>query len=645
MKIAHSENPSLDTRACRMKESNSGDQLASLVDAETAKVSLEWKDVRFSVEENKTRKEILKGLSGHAKTGEMLAILGPTGCGKTSLLNALAARVPVTKTAELTGCITINGQQRDEAKFRKMSAYVLQDDLMYPHLTVYETLYLAAQFFIGGDVSDEKRESIVHSVMRDLGLLSCRDTMIGDARVRGVSGGERKRTSIGVQLISNPTVFFLDEPTSGLDSFQAQSVMEAMSGLSRTGKLVIAVIHQPRSSIFDMFDRLLLLSEGRTIYEGSAKASNQYFASRGFSCPEQFNPSDYFLDIASPDTRTKGAMMESEERIQKLDDLWVQESARKDRGQGSPQRGGDGNDTAGFDVYPVVAESALTFRRFFRNFQLLCWRTVSEQTREIPTIVIRLGITVIFSLIIAGMYENVGYTQKAINNRTGLLFVISINQGFNALMAVLNVFPKEKLIVSRERSANAYDVFSYFCAKFLCELPLNLLPCVMFGSILYWIVGLNPGVDNFFIFLLALMLEAVTAIALGLAVSAAAPTVEAAVDFGPLTLIISLLFGGFFINLQSLPAVAEWLPNISFLRWTFGTLAVNEFEGETFTCEYASVNMCQTKGEQVLDRLGFNGTVGDQFFGLGMMSIAFFALAVLTLAANGIKYMDIEPPK
>ena len=622
-----------------MKESSSGDELAALVDKEVVSVSLRWENIKFSVQEDGKTKHILKGLNGHAKTGEMLAILGPTGCGKTSLLNVLAARVPVTKTAELSGNITINGQQRDEAQFRKISAYVLQDDLMYPHLTVYETLYLAAQFFISGDVSEETRENIVQSVMRDLGLISCRDTMIGDARVRGISGGERKRTSIGVQLISNPQVFFLDEPTSGLDSFQAQSVMEAMSSLAKTGKLVISVIHQPRSSVFDMFDRLLLLSEGRTIYEGSAVDSSEYFRSRGFPCPELFNPSDFYLDLTSPDTRTEASRHESARRIKALDDLWVTEEIQLLEEEAKKEK------DAVYESYPVPPDNVLTTKRFLRNFQLLCWRTVSEQIREIPTIVIRLVVTVIFSLIIAGMYSNVGYTQKAIANRTGLLFVISINQGFNALIAVLNVFPKEKLIVSRERSANAYDIFSYFLAKFICELPLNVLPCVLFGSILYFIVGLNPGVDNFFVFLAALMLEAGTAIALGLAVSAAAPTVDAALDFGPLTVIISLLFGGFFINLQSLPLVAEWLPNLSFLRWTFGSLAVNEFAGETFTCEYANITMCQTNGEQVLDRLGFADGVEDQFFGLGMMFLCFFCLAVGILHLNGMHYMDIKDTK
>ena len=421
-----------------MKSSSSGDALAALAGEEAnVPVSPPLANVQFSVPEGRETKETLKGLNGHAKTGEMLAILGPTGCGKTSLLNVLAARVPVIKGVSLTGNITLNGHQRDEAQFRKISAYVLQDDLMYPHLTVYETLYLAAQFFIGGDVSEEDRENIVQCVIRDLGLVSCRDTMIGDARVRGVSGGERKANEYRCTLISNPQVFFLDEPTSGLDFFSSAERDGGHEGIGKTGKLVISVIHQPRSSVFDMFDRLLLLSEGRTIYEGLAVESSNYFPSHGYTCPEMFNPSDYYLDLTSPDTRTEASRKESADRIQRLDDLWVIEETRliQDTLKAESE--------VGYESYPVPPDNVLTTKRFLRNFQLLCWRTVSEQTREIPTIVIRLTVTVVFSLIIAGMYSNVGYTQKAIANRTGLLFVISINQGFNALMAVLNVFPKE----------------------------------------------------------------------------------------------------------------------------------------------------------------------------------------------------------
>lgn len=616
-----------------MKQTSSKEELASLVD-NTDGIELDWQSISYSVE----GRPILYGLNGNAKSGEMLAILGPTGCGKTSLLNVLAARTPFNKKAALSGRVNVNGCIRDESAFRRISAYVLQDDLLYPHLTVYETLFLAAQFLLPSNLSEEKRESVVVSVIKDLGLSSCKDTMIGDEKVRGVSGGERKRTSIAVQLISNPDVFFLDEPTSGLDSFQAQSVMTAMRSLASIGKLVVSVIHQPRSSIFTMFDRLLLLSEGRTMFMGDASQATAYFEAQGHPCPKLFNPSDFFLDILSPDTRTGTSRRESSERIRILAASWAarpvamitanaQTSAAKTKDQEYVTRAG-GND--------------LTLQRLAKNFRLLCWRTLSEQLREVPTIAIRMTITVIFSLIIAGMYSDVGYDQAAINNRTGLLFVIAINQGFNALMAVLNVFPKEKLIVSRERSSNAYDTFSYFVAKYMCELPLNVLPCTVFGSIIYWIVGLNPEEGRFGNFVAVLMMEAAIAVALGLSVSACAPTVEAAVNFGPLTLIISLLFGGFFINIGSLPLVAEWLPNLSFLRWTFGALAVNEFAGESFTCDFLDPSMCQTEGDQVLDRLNFKGTVEDQVFGMAMMFLGFLVIAVTTLHLNSLKYLEIQ---
>jgi len=255
----------------------SSDALAELSNSRES-IVLEWKDVSYSRLEKDSeksgmlstqfkKKDILCGLNGCAKSGRLLAIMGPTGCGKTSLLNVLAARVSTSGMSEgqLQGQVLINGKARDDNTFRRVSAYVLQDDKLYPHLTMHETLLLAAHFFLPSGVSDEQKEDVISNVMMELGLGKTRDTIIGDEKVRGVSGGERKRANIAVQLISNPQVLFMDEPTSGLDSFQAQSVMEAIKNLARSGRLVISVIHQPRSSIYQMFDDLLLLSNGKTM--------------------------------------------------------------------------------------------------------------------------------------------------------------------------------------------------------------------------------------------------------------------------------------------------------------------------------------------------------------------------------------------
>ena len=186
-------------------------------------LDLEWKNVNFSiVVKNKSKssfgkpaykkKEILQNVSGRVLSGQLLAIMGPTGCGKTSLLNILAARVPNggSKNASLTGSIKVNSNKRDESKFRGVSAYVLQDDNLYAHLTVLETLQLAATFFLPAETTDEERMLLVEAVIAELGLVKARDTTIGDDKTRGVSGGERKRVSVAVQLISGkPTQSFL----------------------------------------------------------------------------------------------------------------------------------------------------------------------------------------------------------------------------------------------------------------------------------------------------------------------------------------------------------------------------------------------------------------------------------------------------
>lgn len=194
-----------------------------------SKVSVVWENLSFQRVEKDTKeskpfkpvyktKQILSNISGKASSGELLAIMGPTGCGKTSLLNILAARVSLSGStnAALSGSVLINGAQRNDVVFRKISAYVLQDDHLYPHLTVGETLLLAAHFYLSETATVQDKEQLVDAVISELGLIKTRLTIIGDDKLRGISGGERKRTSIAVQLISDPIVLFLDEPTSGL---------------------------------------------------------------------------------------------------------------------------------------------------------------------------------------------------------------------------------------------------------------------------------------------------------------------------------------------------------------------------------------------------------------------------------------------
>jgi ABC-type multidrug transport system ATPase subunit/ABC-type multidrug transport system permease subunit len=576
------------------------------------------------------QKPILQEISGKAVSGELLAIMGPTGCGKTSLMNILAGRVAGLSASDtaLSGNIYINGLPRDDAAFRRYSAYVLQDDRLYPHLTVHETLMMSAHFFLPDEVTYEQKENLVTSVINELGLVKTRDTIIGDERVRGVSGGERKRANIAVQLISDPAVLFLDEPTSGLDSFQAQAVMEAMKNMALNGRLVITVIHQPRSSIFDMFDKLLLLSQGRSIFLGDSRDASSFFVESGFSMPRFFNPADFFLDILSPDSRTAELDAAANNRISQLAEAWKQKL--------------DLNALVSARASEQIEAAPRTFtaQRFFRNLGILFWRAWSELSRDIPVIMFKIVLSTFFGCIIGAIYNNISNDQASIFNREGLLFIIVLNQAFNNAIGVASTFPKEKIIVNRERSAGAYDTLSYFFAKFLAEMPINVIPGIVFGTLIYWIVGLNRVRYGYF--LLILLLEVVTAIALGLAVSAASPNADFASAIVIPIVIIPLIFGGFYINLDSLPIVANWVPYASFLRWAFQALIINEFQGETFNCSGGSTSQCLQSGTEVINSLSFNNEdLRQSVLGLGCCLVIFLLAAIMFLELNRLTFLPL----
>mmetsp|Transcript_5074 Transcript_5074/g.5200 ORF Transcript_5074/g.5200 Transcript_5074/m.5200 type:complete len:307 (-) Transcript_5074:43-963(-) len=271
----------------------------------------------------------------------------------------------------------------------------------------------------------------------------------------------------------------------------------------------------------------------------------------------------------------------------------------------------------------------------------LCWRTWTEASRNRIAFFMKLGFSLAFALLLGGIYSGSKDDQKSIQNRLGLLFFVIINQAFTATSGVLNVFPREKIIVNRERSARAYDTVSYFFAKFLVELPLNVFPALIYGLVVYWLAGLNPHPAQFVIFFLVLMLSSLTAIALGLFISSIMPSIESASAVGPLFLVVGIIFGGFYIQVESLPPVAEWIPNISLFYWGLMALCVNEFTGLTFTCDGLADDSCIRTGEEMLDRLGFHYSTGESVLGLWILLIVYFAMSVCVLHYSGIKYIPL----
>lgn len=437
-------------------------------------------------------------------------------------------------------------------------------------------------------------------------------------------------------MISKPTILFLDEPTSGLDAFQSQSVMDCMKSMAKMGRLIITVIHQPRSSIYNMFDKLLLLSLGQVMYMGDAVNAVDYFSAQGFNCPDAFNPSDYFLDILSPDTRSEASDASSHAQIALLASKWQEAQSSSEKSVSITNA--DGEAASYVDVVPIQSEPF--GNRFQRNFKLLAWRAFTEQRRDIATIGIKCFFTLFFGSILGGIYSKNHNDQRGISDITGLMFVVSINQAFNSVIACLNTFPKEKIIINRERSANAYTAVEYFSSKWIVELPINIFPSLLYAIVLYFSANLRTA--KFGIFVLILMLETVTGISLGLAIGALMPNLEAALGIGPPMVIIALIFGGFYINLSTLPVVANLIPYLSFIKWTFEALCINQFLGQTFDCAGTVSGACEQTGEAVLQRLGFGGKeVSDAVLGLSMLLIGFTLSAVWFLERSQLQFIPL----
>ncbi|KAL4583293.1 hypothetical protein LXL04_007863 [Taraxacum kok-saghyz] len=239
---------------------------------------------------------ILNGITGMVHPGELLAVLGPSGSGKSTLLNALGGRLPVH---QFTGTVLANGRKLSKTVLRR-TGFVTQDDVLYPHLTVRETLVFCALLRLPKSLTRQEKTAVADSVISELGLSKCENTIIGNTFIRGVSGGERKRVSIAHEMLVNPSLLILDEPTSGLDSTAAYMLVSTLAGLAhQKGKTVITSVHQPSSRVFQMFDTVLVLSEGRCIYFGKASEAMVYFESLNFRPSFPMNPADFLLDLAN----------------------------------------------------------------------------------------------------------------------------------------------------------------------------------------------------------------------------------------------------------------------------------------------------------------------------------------------------------
>ncbi|XP_064110932.1 protein white-like [Macrobrachium nipponense] len=568
---------------------------------------------------------ILKDVTGICRPGELLAIMGSSGAGKTTLLNVLNHRN--TQALTVTGDLFVNGERVDPEALTGCSAYVQQDDMFLGSLTVREQLIFQALLRMDKFCSYDERIKRVDEVILELGLFKCQDTLIGvPGKTKSISGGEMKRLSFGCELLTNPSLLFCDEPTSGLDSFMAQNVVAVMKQMAEKGKTVITTIHQPSSEVFGMFDRLLLMAEGRVAFLGEMDEALAFFRGLNMPCPDKFNPSDFFIDQLSVEpgnetydkVRIKGicASFAGSKRF-----LEIQEAAKlnqevDEEHRRSPSWTGDKS--------PYKAS-------WCSQFSAVLWRAWLEVIREPFLIRVRFFQLMAIAILVGFIYMKQNLDQIGVHNINGALFLLITNMTFQNCTAVINTFCAQKHLFLREHLNGMYRTDVYFLAKNLVEWPFFTVYSMMYTSIVYFLIGLNPDLERFFMCVLISVLTTWTAVSFGHLLSCLSSSVDMALTLMAPLLMPLMLFGGFFLNTRSTPVYLRGLKYLSWFHYGNEALVLNQWTGVTnITCSTGET--CYADGEAVITRMGYDDSnIGQSLVGLACLIVGFRLLAYFFL--------------
>ncbi|PNF37623.1 ATP-binding cassette sub-family G member 1 [Cryptotermes secundus] len=510
-------------------------------------MDVEFKDLCYTVSprrwsRNGLQKRVLKSVSGVFKSGELSAIMGPSGAGKSSLLNAVSGY----RTLGVTGTLCTNGKPRDNHIFHKLSCYITQEDLLQPLLTAHEIMMVAAQLKLPSQISDARRLSTVEEILKNLGLFECKNT-----RTEMLSGGQKKRLSIALELINNPPVFFLDEPTSGLDDVTARQVLQLLRTLARQGRTIVCTIHQPSASLFQLFDHAYIVSQGLCVYQGTTHELVPFLSSAGFSCPTHYNPADFVIEVTDGEEKNIAVLSKAicNGKVSwtqtHLIPLKTQEYEKKNGGTtkqtdkqslhfettniaaltASERKVDSSSESSLSDVHcPVmyrrisqvknVSYPTSTWFQFWALFK----RMMLQTSRSRVALQLQMFHHVACALMIGSVtYQNASDGNEMFKHVKFCMSVILFHS-YTWCIAPVLLFPSEVKLMKKEHFNRWYGLNSFYMALTLSKIPVQILLSMIFLIIVYYMNGLPAEWYRFSLFSLTAITVCLVAEGLGLAI-------------------------------------------------------------------------------------------------------------------------------
>lgn len=538
---------------CRMLQVN-------MTNVSHTPADIEFTDIKLKVSMGlmSKKKTILHGVSGLFKSGELTVIMGPSGAGKTSLLNALTGFSTKGVTGTIRGGehVCEFGKDKNPAealkKYRKKSCYILQDDRLDPLFTVAEHMKFAADMKLGNGLTDKIKQSVVNDILETLGLSHTRQTRSGF-----LSGGQRKRLSIALELIDNPPIIFLDEPTTGLDSLTTIQCVEVLKSLARSGRTVVCTIHQPSASIYSMFDQVYILAEGMCVFRGPSDNTVPYLASVGLQCPKYHNPADYILEVANGEYGKFNEMLA--EKCSQLEKVHTTASnnnatiAEKDSGE----------------KIDVILSPPHELYKFF----ILTKRFLLQQHRDWTTTHLRILIHLVIGIFLGFFFDNTGSDgSKTLSNMGYILTSLTYLSYTSAMPAVLK-FPSELAVLKKENFNNWYNLKTYYAAALAIGIPMQIFYSIVFSIPSYFLTGQPPEFYRFVMFVLVLSNVTVLSDGIGNVIGSCTDPVNGTF-FAAVTTCAMIVFSGYLVLLKDMGSIMYKVSYISFMRFGFESMVL-----------------------------------------------------------------------